>query len=446
MSDSDQNQAGLIDCHGSTKALRLLQTLNKTPAGKVLYQQIERILRDADLTSDKIIRGYTALALTMIEAYRSKLPKDSLLYLELKLIQKRLLPPISISELVSLQNYLKNASNLINELSDQDNDVIKDALNPLMGAQNSNEPLSDFLVSTENQEEESTSQGNLSLHNKLESQRQELENVYEKMLKQLKQTSSSHQAFEQQLTTTQHELENITDPDDLAFVRKQILDSISAFKSQQDKFATVLNNTTQLLKETKQHSQKLVSELNQVRVLSLTDDLTHLPNRRAFIRRLEDEINRSQRESSPLILGLMDLDFFKDINDKYGHNVGDAILQVYANDILSVFRHYDMVARYGGEEFGVILPNTDYEGAIKAFKKVQKRAIGNFYRLENTRIALPTFSAGLAMHKPGESSSVLIERADELLYKAKHGGRNRIEIDNEFITDSAQILQPNFEN
>ena len=212
-------------------------------------------------------------------------------------------------------------------------------------------------------------------------------------------------------------------------MRKQTEVEIGLLLDRQANLARVLDETKQLLDKVNTNSQQLSHELDQVRVLSLTDDLTRLPNRRAFIRRLEDEINRSQRENSPLTLGMLDLDHFKNINDQYGYNVGDEILQIYATDILSIFRHYDMVARYGGEEFAVILPNTDHEGALRAFTKVKNKASGHYHRLNETRLPLPSFSAGLAMHQPGETSKEFIERVDTLLYKAKQYGRNRIEFD-----------------
>ncbi len=94
-----------------------------------------------------------------------------------------------------------------------------------------------------------------------------------------------------------------------------------------------------------------------------------------------------------------------------------------------------MVARYGGEEFAVILPNTDYDGAKRAFGKVKEKAADHYLLHDNTQITLPTFSAGLARHRPGESSKDFIERVDNLLYRAKHGGRNRIEIEKPLIQE-----------
>ncbi len=178
-------------------------------------------------------------------------------------------------------------------------------------------------------------------------------------------------------------------------------------------------------------NQQLNDELDRVRLLSLTDELTSLPNRRAFMRRLEDEVSRVQRHGYPLGLILLDLDHFKSVNDLRGHAAGDEVLRSYAREILSIFRHHDLVARYGGEEFAVILPNTTQEGVISAINKVRQRVEEVVELRASDDFELPTFSAGVAEFRPGETPSTLIERADSALYAAKRKGRNCTEISGE---------------
>jgi len=177
-------------------------------------------------------------------------------------------------------------------------------------------------------------------------------------------------------------------------------------------------------------------ELTRVRLLSLTDELTGLPNRRAFLRRIEDEVARVQRYGFPLSLALIDLDHFKQINDKYGHAGGDEVLQIYSKNILSIFRHHDLVARYGGEEFAVLLPNTDAEGSLRALSKVKSRASETRWQANGGMVTVPSFSAGVSLYKPGETASAFIERADKALYGAKQLGRNRVEMDVSYKSDS----------
>jgi diguanylate cyclase (GGDEF)-like protein len=196
-----------------------------------------------------------------------------------------------------------------------------------------------------------------------------------------------------------------------------------------NELADKLDSTHHYLQLIESDSRQLTDELTRVRMLSLTDELTGLPNRRAFMRRMEDEVARVQRYGFPLSFALIDLDHFKSINDEFGHAAGDEVLRVYSKNIMSVFRHHDMVARYGGEEFAVLLPNTDADGAIRALNKVRRRAAETRWQANGTVSQVPSFSAGVSLFKPGESASAFIERADKALYRAKRLGRDRIELD-----------------
>lgn len=190
-----------------------------------------------------------------------------------------------------------------------------------------------------------------------------------------------------------------------------------------------LRRTSEFLRLIKSDSDRLRDELNKVRLLSLTDEYTGLPNRRAFMRRLQDEIGRAQRYGSPLALALLDLDEFKAINDAYGHAAGDEVLRSYAAHVLSILRHHDLVARYGGEEFAVLLPNTSLDGAIAALSKVRNRAQAIRCHVDGKELRVPTFSAGLTLYSPGDLHTTLVDRADRGLYRAKRLGRNRVEVE-----------------
>jgi diguanylate cyclase (GGDEF)-like protein len=147
-------------------------------------------------------------------------------------------------------------------------------------------------------------------------------------------------------------------------------------------------------------------------------------------------VSRVQRHSSPLGLVLIDIDHFKRINDEHGHAAGDEVLRSYANEILSIFRHHDLVARYGGEEFAVLLPNTRQDGVLRALEKVRRRVADVATQRGGGQVPLPTFSAGVAEFRPGEAPTRFIERADSALYAAKRKGRNRTE-----VSDDAQAAE-----
>jgi diguanylate cyclase (GGDEF)-like protein len=172
----------------------------------------------------------------------------------------------------------------------------------------------------------------------------------------------------------------------------------------------------------------LATTLRHTETLSLTDELTGLPNRRAFVQRLDQEISRGQRTGQPLAMVLLDIDNFKSINDCHGHYVGDMILRCYAQSMIRELRQHDLLARYGGEEFVLLLPETSLDDARNALDKLSRRIRREPLDAGGTSLDLPTFSAGIACLHAGESSTSLINRADQSLYLAKRLGRNRVEV------------------
>jgi diguanylate cyclase (GGDEF)-like protein len=159
------------------------------------------------------------------------------------------------------------------------------------------------------------------------------------------------------------------------------------------------------------------------------DYLTGLYNRRFFMERFLEEIAWSVRYKEPLSIMMLDIDFFKKINDTYGHGCGDEILKQISNALLSVLRAEDIVARYGGEEFIILLPNTNPEGALTAAEKLRVTVQDRNFLCESGDIRLSvTISIGVTIYN-GEtelSPDRLIEQADGALYSAKEGGRNRV--------------------
>lgn len=157
------------------------------------------------------------------------------------------------------------------------------------------------------------------------------------------------------------------------------------------------------------------------------DALTGLRNRRAFIEELNTEIERSHRYSRPLSLLMIDVDFFKKINDQYGHSAGDEVLRSMGKLFNDTIRGMDIAGRIGGEEFCVFLPETDIESAAEAAERIRSR----FEKLKITAGAneiKATLSTGVSKLIVSDTSpETIMERADKALYLAKENGRNRIE-------------------
>lgn len=154
------------------------------------------------------------------------------------------------------------------------------------------------------------------------------------------------------------------------------------------------------------------------------DSLTGVYNRRAWSERLLALHARTQREGQPLSLLFLDLDEFKELNDRLGHAAGDAALRAMAAVMRAEIREHDTVGRYGGEEFVVCLPNTSHARALQAAERIRGRLQERARREPGD--GLPTVSIGVATLRPGEELAALIRRADSAMYQAKAAGRNRV--------------------
>jgi len=164
---------------------------------------------------------------------------------------------------------------------------------------------------------------------------------------------------------------------------------------------------------------------------SITDGLTGLKNRRFFDERLAEEFRRAQRYADPVSLIMIDLDHFKQVNDRHGHQMGDLVLREAAAAIRASIRDPDICARYGGEEFAVILPKTHLSGALTVAERIWRELGQRIYQPGGAGATVSlrvTASLGVAFYpsKDITSEELLVRFADEALYQAKRSGRNTI--------------------
>jgi diguanylate cyclase (GGDEF)-like protein len=179
--------------------------------------------------------------------------------------------------------------------------------------------------------------------------------------------------------------------------------------------------------EKKQLREANVRLMRELEALTRTDALTGLQNRRVFDEALARETSRFQRYHLPLSLLMLDIDHFKKINDAHGHPAGDGVLRLFARLTQTVFRDSDAIHRYGGEEFAVLLPHTQFEGAMGAARRLVASTAKTPFPI-SAKVLNVTVSAGVATLDQGVGSGAdLVARADAQLYEAKRAGRNRAE-------------------
>jgi len=173
-----------------------------------------------------------------------------------------------------------------------------------------------------------------------------------------------------------------------------------------------------------------VNEAKELLAFQATHDvLSGLLNRRAIMDGLAKEISRTNRQQEPLCIAMCDIDFFKKINDGYGHLMGDEVIREVAQRIAATVRPYDLVGRYGGEEFLLVF-NSDKENGISLLERIRHTIYSSVYTYEGVSLEA-TISIGLAVFDPPMEAldcQKMIDCADKALYQAKKNGRNRVEL------------------
>jgi len=186
--------------------------------------------------------------------------------------------------------------------------------------------------------------------------------------------------------------------------------------------------TLQRLKEATDELELLQKEFKETKTELLVDSLTGVGNRKAFNEALATSIKESATDDDCLCLLMIDIDYFKNFNDKYGHIVGDEVLKLVANNIKKPVRGRDYVARFGGEEFAVILPKTSLQGAKVVGENIRSLLDKiNMKRISTSEyLGKITVSIGAGLYRQGEFVEEFVNRSDKALYFAKETGRNRV--------------------
>ncbi len=205
-------------------------------------------------------------------------------------------------------------------------------------------------------------------------------------------------------------------------VLSDVLNDTKGMLQENQKLEDMLENSTRAMEDMRR-------DLEVARREALTDDLTGLSNRKAFDQELYRLVEMSKQDDThTFTFILMDIDKFKDFNDKFGHQVGDQVLKLVSRTLKDGVKGRDMASRYGGEEFAILLPDTNLQGGMKVAEllrqEVEKKELIN--RVTGKQIAKITLSAGVAQFYKDEDIDTLIERTDVALYKSKNKGRNMV--------------------
>lgn len=192
------------------------------------------------------------------------------------------------------------------------------------------------------------------------------------------------------------------------------------------KFTDEVYAAQEQVQHAEQKIELLKSELEQLRELVHTDQMTGAFNRRGLDEIFVREAARADRNDMSLCVVLIDLDNFKQINDNFGHQFGDSALMHLVTVAKETLRPSDIISRYGGEEFVVLLPDINLEKAISVIHRLQRNLAKQSLQYSDNQSVMVTFSAGVAIRDFGEHQSSVINRSDKALYQAKHAGKNRV--------------------
>lgn len=261
---------------------------------------------------------------------------------------------------------------------------------------------------------ESTLQDSSQLQQKLA----ELNQKIEQQIDNLGQQTAQAQSLEQLKRLVIHRMSDLTS----SLSEKEQLE-----KQERARIFQALSTMEQRVKELEQDAIQFKQRLTEQNFRSLRDSLTGIPNRAAYDERLQLELKRFKRFGKPLCIILGDIDYFKNINDSYGHSAGDKTLQVIAKALQNAIRQTDFIARYGGEEFVILMPETSAQQLLEPLNLLREKIKKIPFKFRNKSVPI-TISFGATEMLSGETPRQAFDRADEALYQAKKDGRDRIAI------------------
>ena len=254
---------------------------------------------------------------------------------------------------------------------------------------------------------------------------QEMRQMLSAFIERLATMSESSATFQGRIEESARLIEGIQRLEDLAPLLKDVIGATRAMAEETAQSRQQLQILQEKVLNTEAELVQLHLELDNASMLARHDPLTDALNRKGLGEALVREIANMRRKETPLSLSLLDIDNFKKLNDRLGHEAGDDALIHLANIARKCMRPSDTLARYGGEEFVILMPDTALENGIEVMTRLQRELTRAFF-LSGREKVLITFSAGVAQLAAEESGADAIKRADQAMYLAKRAGKNRV--------------------
>lgn len=252
-----------------------------------------------------------------------------------------------------------------------------------------------------------------------------LKNMVATFIDRLGEMSANTSEYHKKIGNYSEQISKTEDINQLNRILESLMRETRGMQIDMQRSRDELEETRRRVEAAERKVKELEAELDKATSLVHEDFLTGTLNRRGMEDAFEREFARSERYNTPLCVALLDIDYFKRLNDAYGHDTGDEALVHLVRVVRETLRPTDVIARFGGEEFVIILPETQVDEGVQTMTRLQRALTKKFFLHKNEKLLI-TFSAGVALRLPGESADAVIARADQSLYKAKAAGRNRV--------------------